>query len=254
MAADDRSGARASIGRAPRAFRPRGWAVLLTLVIVAATIRLGNWQGTRAAAREQQQAAQQRALQLPALAPAELLAMTELDDNVRYRTAKLDVRFVADAVLFADNRMHDGRVGYGVLQLVVTALPTGGVRYFLLDRGWVEASPFRDQLPNVSTPDGVVSIEARVDRPPSRNRGSADNDGAKVLNYVDIGEIARRWQRPLAPFELDQIGGAGFTGVSRPLGGTNAMFNRILQAQWYLFAALAVVLFVVLNFRKRASS
>ena len=51
---------------------------------------------------------------------------------------------------------------------------------------------------------------------------------------------------------LEQTCGPWFTGVGRPTAGTNYEKNLIYQMQWYSFAALALVLFLVHSFRKQA--
>lgn len=237
-----------------RAFRPRWWAALLTILVVALTVRLGNWQGERASYRLQQQQLQEQGRVMSPLDAQRLSRVAELNDSDRYRLVRIAAVFVPGTTLFVDNRISDGKAGYGVLQLIAThseeatAVPQ---RYYLLDRGWIAAPPLRDRLPDVPSPAGVVTIEARLNLPPSRNPGSAPNGDSAQLNYVNIDELEKRWQRHVAPFVLEQTAGPGFTGVDRPPAGSNYEKNLIYQMQWYSFAALAVVLFIVLSFRKQ---
>lgn len=240
---------------ARRAFRPRWWAALLTIAVVALTVRLGNWQGERASYRQQQQQLQERGRAMSPLAADGLARIAELGDADRYRPVRMDVKFLPDTILFADNRISDGKAGYGVLQLIAAQGDESNLapRYYLLDRGWIAAPPVREKLPDVESPAGVVSIEARLNLPPSRNPGTAANDDSARLNYVNIDELTKRWRHQIPPFVLEQTGGPGFTGVDRPAAGTNYEKNLIYQMQWYSFAALAVVLFVVLSFRKQVS-
>ena len=237
-----------------RTFRPTWWAFLLTIAVVVVTVRLGNWQGERASYRQQQQRLQDQGIASAPLTAEGLSAIAGLGDADRYRLVTMTVTFLPDKILFVDNRISDGKAGYGVLQLI--AAPASNQdpqsRYYLLDRGWVAAPPLRDKLPEIDSPTGVVAIQARLNLPPSRNPGSATNDGSARLNYVNIDELAARWRQQLAPFVLEQTAGPGFTGVGRPAAGTNYEKNLIYQMQWYSFAALAVVLFLVLSFRKQA--
>lgn len=237
-----------------RVFRPKWWALLLTVLVVALTVRLGNWQGERASYRQQQQQMQQHADALTPLNADKLSRIAELGDADRYRPVKIDATFVPGTLLFVDNRISDGKAGYGLVQLLATQGRDGTAapRYYVVDRGWVAAPPVRDKLPEIASPGGVVTIEARLNLPPSRNPGTAANDDGARLNYVNIDELARRWRRELAPFVLEQTAGPGFTGVDRPAAGTNYEKNLIYQMQWYSFAALAVVLFLVLSFGKQS--
>lgn len=238
-----------------RAFRPQWWAAVLTLLVVALTIRLGNWQGDRAGYRQQQQRLQEQARDKPPLTATGLSAISELGEADRYRAVKVSVTFIPATTLFVDNRIFDGKAGYGVMQLVSLEGGGGGLapRYYLLDRGWVAAPASRDRLPELASPVGSALIDARLNLPVSRNPGTAPNDGGSRLNYVNIAELEKQWGRPLAPFVLEQTAGAGFTGVDRPSTGTNFEKNLIYQMQWYSFAVLAVVLFIVLSYRKQVS-
>lgn len=238
-----------------RRFQPSWWAFGLTLVFAAITIRLGNWQGERAQYKLSQQAQLDAALSAAPLPFDELLRVGDAGVALRYRKVSVTGTFVKDAIFFVDNRIHDGKAGYVVLQLL-RAEPTDGspARNMLVDRGWAEASAVREKLPTILTPGGSTAIEARINLPLSRNPGTFDNDSGQRLNYINIDELARRLNIKLEPFLLELTGGAGFTGVGNAPPSSNFTTNRAYQVQWYAFAALAIVLFVVLNFRKQEVS
>lgn len=233
-----------------RSFRPRWWAVAATLVFVAITVRLGNWQGDRAEYKLGQQAQLDSAMSAPAISPGAALRSPDIGTALRYRLLEVEGEFDAQALLFADNRIHDGKAGYQVLQRMQIRLPDGGSADLIVDRGWVVSAADRS-LPKLDTPAGSVRIKGRINLPPSRNPGTFDNDGGVRLNYIDLGEIGRSLRRELLPFLLEQESGPGFTGVAKAAPSGNFEKNRAYQVQWYSFAALAVVFFVILSFRKR---
>ena len=233
-----------------RRFRPKLWALILALVFAAITVRLGNWQGERAQYKIDQQAQLDSALTAPPLqitdVPASAIAATAL----RYRSLSITGHFLADELFYVDNRIVDGKAGYGLLQSFRADSTSGTGRTILVDRGWMRASGDRSVMPRVETPYGTVTIAGRINLPPSRNPGTFDNDGGKRLNYVNLPEIAQRLKHDIEPFILEQMSGPGFSGIERPLPGANFEKNRGYQLQWYGFAGLAVCLFFILSFRK----
>lgn len=106
-------------------------------------------------------------------------------------------------------------------------------------------------MPALETPYGVVKIIGRINQPPSRNPGTFDNGLETRLNYVNLEELSRRIGRRLEPLIVEQTTGPGFTGVARPAPGANFEKNRGYQLQWYAFAAMAVIIFFALSFRKQ---
>ncbi len=236
----------------PRRFRPRWWAAALTLVFAAITIHLGNWQATRAEYKIEQQRLLDEALAAPPKNFAELANDKDNDRGAtfRYRSVSLAGEFDAEKLFFVDNKIQDGKAGYGVLQLLRANLGEAK-KYLLIDRGWIVANNDRSKLPQLETPKGVVEIVGRVNLPVSRNPGTADNNpGDSRINYVNIDELAKRLGLALEPYVVEQTQGAGFLNTPRTAPAANYQKNRAYQMQWYAFAALAVVLFLVLSFRK----
>jgi surfeit locus 1 family protein len=233
-----------------RRFRPKLWALVLTVVFVAINVRLGNWQGERAEYKIGQQAQLDAALAAAPLELVELPSGTDTGVALRYRSLSLTGAFVADELFYVDNRIVDAKAGYGLLQSFRIESVAGSSRTVLVDRGWMKASGNRASLPVVDTPSGSVTISGRINISPSRNPGTFDNDAGQRLNYVSLTELSTRLKRPIEPFILEQTTGPGFIEVARPLPGASFEKNRGYQLQWYAFAAMAVILFFVLSFRK----
>ncbi len=233
-----------------RRFRPKLWALILTVVFAAINVRLGNWQGERAEYKIGQQAQLDAALAAAPLKFDDLRAGADTGVELRYRSLSLTGAFVADELFYVDNRIVDAKAGYGLLQSFRVESPTGASRTVLVDRGWLKASGNRASLPAVDTPPGNVTITGRINTPPSRNPGTFDNDGGRRLNYVSVSELSIRLRRTVEPFILEQASGPGFIEVARPLPGASFEKNRGYQLQWYAFAVMAVIIFLVLSFRK----
>lgn len=233
-----------------RRFRPKLWALILTIVFAAINVRLGNWQGERAEYKIGQQAQLDAALAAAPLKFDDIRTEGEIGAELRYRNVSLTGTFLADELFYLDNRIVDAKAGYGLLQSFRVESATGASRTVLVDRGWLRASGNRASLPVVDTPSGSVTITGRINRPPSRNPGTFDNKSGQRLNYVSVSELSSRLKHTVEPFLVEQASGPGLIAVARPLPGANFEKNRGYQLQWYSFAAMAVIIFLVLSFRK----
>ncbi len=235
-----------------RKFEPKLWAFVVTVLFAAVTIRLGNWQSDRAEYKISQQAQLDTALSAPALNFADVATTANVAIELRYRSIELAGTFVENERFLLDNRIVEGKAGYGVLQSFRIDPASGNRdRTVLVDRGWVVAAADRSILPKLETPNGIVKIAGRINQPPSRNPGTFDNGRETRLNYVNLEELSQRIGRTLEPMIVEQTTGPGFTGVARPAPGANFERNRGYQLQWYAFAAMAVIIFFVLSFRKQ---
>ncbi len=233
-----------------RRFRPKLWALVLTIVFAIVTVRLGHWQGERAQYKIDQQTQLDTARAAKPLQLADLPTNANAGTELRYRSLEITGSFVATELFYVDNRILDAKAGYGLLQAFRAESGNGAARTILVDRGWMRASGDRSVLPVIETPSGSVTIIGRINLPPSRNPGTFDNDRGNRLNYVNIPEISKRMQRSIEPFILEQTSGPGFSSIERPMPGANFEKNIGYQLQWYGFAGLSIILFIILSFRK----
>lgn len=206
-------------------FRPRAWALALAVASCVAFIALGNWQARRAD--------EKRALG------------AQLETN---RIA-LDGTFLPDYTVFLDNKIRNHRAGYEV----VTPLRVDGDQV-LVNRGWIEAGPTRDVLPKVRTPAGRVHVEGiTLERLPRLLNLESKATG-KVRQSLDLGEFAKETGLRLRPYFLEQHSPAD-DGLARdwPRPDAGVAMHEGYSLQWYSFAVLAAVLFIVLSFRRVAA-
>ena len=235
-----------------RKFQPKFWAFMVTVLFAAITVRLGNWQSDRAEYKISQQAQLDAALSAPPLKLSEFASTANVATALRYRSVELVGSFVESERFLLDNRIIEGKAGYGVLQSFRVDSALGGSgQTLLVDRGWVVAAPKRSTLPRIDTPSATVKITGRINQPPSRNPGTLDNGSETRLNYVNLEELSQRIGHTLEPLIIEQTTGPGFTGVARPAPGANFERNRGYQLQWYAFAIMAVIIFFVLSFRQQ---
>jgi surfeit locus 1 family protein len=195
-------------------FHPRLWAFALAAAACAAGIALGNWQSRRAD--------EKRALARPVAVEGE---------------------FVAQHTVFLDHKIRRGRLGF---EVVTPLRLRGSDAHVLVNRGWLE----RERAPEVATPAGIVRIEGlALERLPRLLE--LEKASGKVRQTIDIESYAVETGLKLEPRIIEQHSALA-DGLARdwPPREGGAEKSDAYALQWYSLAALAVVLFVVLSFRK----
>lgn len=202
-------------------FRPRLWALALAAAACAAGIVLGNWQARRAEEKRALAALEQRIV--------------------------VHGQFLPEHTLLLDNKVRHHRAGYEV----VTPLRLAEGIHVLVNRGWVEAPPSRDQLPDIATPSGRVRVEgvllARLPQPLALE----ESRKGRVRQRLDLRQFAAESRLPLQAFVIEQhsaLADGLLREWPRPDAGVEKHQGYALQ--WYSLAALAIVLLIVLSFRK----
>jgi surfeit locus 1 family protein len=201
-------------------FRPRLWALVLAAAACAAGVALGNWQRGRA---EEKRAAGQ------------------------LERVAVEGEFVPRHTVYLDNKTRHGRAGY---EIVTPLRLKGSPMHVLVNRGWIEAGKTRAALPEVRTPAGVVRIEGlALERVP--RVFTLEKSSGKVRQNLDLDAYAFETGLRLEPRVIEQHSALP-DGLARdwPPHDTGAEKSRGYALQWYSLAVLAVVLFVVLSFRK----
>jgi surfeit locus 1 family protein len=224
-------------------FRPRAWAFALAAGVCAAGIALGNWQAGRAAEKRALGARLEQAFRA---APVEIGPQIVLPDELVLKRVAARGRFLDEHTIYLDNRLRRGRPGYEV----VTPLRLDGT-HVLVNRGWVEAGRSREVLPKVVAPAGEVRVEglalarfAHLLEPGSPARG-------KVRQNLDIRSFEAESGLRLQPVVIEQHSPAP-DGLVRewPRPDAGVEKHQSYALQWYSLAGLAVVVFVVLSFRR----
>ena len=231
-----------------RTFRP-GWiASLAAAAFIALTITLGNWQTRRA----EEKLAVGRILDDAARGPV-LQVTSERADEAGFDRRRVAARgtFLARGTFFLDNKVMRGAAGY---QVLTPLQPEKGGTAVLVNRGWI-AGGDRSKMPEVPTPVGVLAIEGLAVVPGKRFLELAPEAGAGSLreNLV-LSREETRLGLPLQPFVIEQTTETrdGLVRVwERPDTGVER--HRSYALQWYSFAALAAVLYVVLGFKRNRS-
>ena len=208
--------------RYPYSFRPPWWSVLLAALGCAAGIALGDWQAGRA---------DQKRVLAAAIRPVTLRGV-----------------FQPRHTILLDNKTSRGRPGYQVVQ----PLRLADGKYVLVNRGWIAAGASRAQLPEVRTPATEVVIEGlRLDHLPHAYEPAAPAAEGPVWQNATPARVAAWSGLALEPYVIEQHSALD-DGLVRdwPRPDAGIERNESYALQWYSFAALAVVLFFVLNIKR----
>lgn len=221
-----------------------------------AFVSLGRWQWGRAEYKQAQletfAAGDERAVSLEG---------RSTDSLPRYATVEVSGVWDAQRAFLLDNLTRDGRAGYEVL----SPLQLVDGRWLLVNRGWIAFDGYRDRLPRVEgglETDVVVRVQGRLDELPTaglaggRSAPATSGSWPRVTSYPTVRELAAALQGAgdirLEPrvllLEADAVG--GFRRDWRPfVKGPEQNWSYAIQ--WWSFAVLLLVLYVVLNLKKR---
>jgi surfeit locus 1 family protein len=234
---------------AQRRFRPGRWPTLAMIAFCVLAIGLGNWQRHRAAEKDALAADYAAASRLP---PVELPANDDDALRLRYRTVRIAGEYDAARQVFIDNKVYAGRAGFDVVAPLRLA---GGGRYVLVDRGWTAQGARRAELPVVPPPGGTLAVTGRVNLPPRRYLElKHENTAGALWENLDVQRIAAATGLDLLPViveQLDPVAPADTLVRDWPEPNLGAAQNFSYMIQWYSFAALALGLWLGLNWRLR---
>lgn len=235
-----------AISLAGYTLRPRWWALILALGFAAATVSLGNWQSGRAL---EKQALADRSREGERSAALRLGPEPVSAVPLAQRRLVARGEFVPERTVLLDYKIHRGRLGY----YVVTPLRIeGSTMHVLVNRGWVAAGARREDLPEVRTPMGTLSIEGvaqlRAERALDAGGGTPSGRVWQNLSF----DAYRVWSGlQIQPLLIEQRSVAD-DGLARdwPEPDFGIDKHRSYAMQWYLMAAFSILLFIVLSVRR----
>jgi surfeit locus 1 family protein len=236
--------------------RGKFWLMTLAAVFgVVLTLSLGRWQLSRAAQKEDLQAAIESQGRRAPLGNAELIAahaanavpMVEIASQL-HRRVQLRGSWVGARTVFLDNRQMDAKPGF----YVVTPLRLQDSPYtVLVQRGWAPRDfQDRNQLPRVDTPPETVEIDARVAPAPAKLVDLGEDGHGAIRQNLDMTAFANETGLALLPVSVVQTNApdgrlAQNDGLLRnwPVPASGASKNYGYAAQWFALSALIGVLY-----------
>lgn len=231
-----------------------GWKLsLFTAVLMPMLLWLGLWQ----LEREQEKIAMQadHAARSAASARAVQAVDWESDDLV-YVKIEATGQYDNERSYLLDNRIFQGRVGYEVL----TPFRTNDGVDLLVNRGWIEAGPTRNELPQVEVVSGQVQISGTIHVPleePFLLSDVQEEHGTgwpRVVQSINMGEIADQLGWPLRPYSVRLMAGSpGLEQDNWPIVNMQPEKHRGYAVQWFTMATALLMMYVYFGFKHPAS-
>jgi surfeit locus 1 family protein len=227
--------------------------LLLTIAACALFVSLGRWQWSRGEHR----AAQWSEFAASEAAGASVRDVTaaELASLPRFTRVRLRGRLDTAHQFLLDNISNEGRAGYEVL----TPLRLEDGSAVLVDRGWMQGSGYRERLPDVGFDAEAAprTITGRLGALPVAGTAAGhvpppgEGPWPRLASFPTHADLAAVLPFALSPgvVLLDAADPRGYVRNWHPPGLEPAR-HYSYAVQWWAFAVLAVVLFVVLNFRR----
>ena len=231
-------------------FRFRPIPLVVTMLLVALGIALGNWQERRAAEKI---ALRDQIAERSAAPPLALDVTRPLPGQLEFRRVRVTGQFISGWPVFLDNRPHGERSGF---YLLMPFKITGSDTHVLVARGWLPVDPTtHNRLPPFTTPPGQVSIEGIA----TSNLGHVLQLGAPgnlqpgaIVQNVTPAQVAQASGLRFEPFFIEQTGPAEQGGSlvrDWPQPSTGIAMHKGYALQWYGLAAMAFLFYVITGFR-----
>ncbi len=222
-------------------------ATLVLICLLAVFIAAGIWQLGRAAEKHDLIAAFGAGSIVDTV--KNLVGDAETADY-RFRRFELTGRFDPERHILLDNIVMEGRPGYQVL----TPFYTGG-QTVLVNRGWIPANVDRNQLPTVDVDASERTITAilntfpvpgmRIEMPQEFS-----TSWPRRMLYPTREELAKALGEDLPNYQLQLDANLpdGFARDWKPLViGPEKNYGYAFQ--WFAFALLTLIFYVILNLR-----
>ncbi len=229
--------------------------LLITLLIVICCIRLGHWQYHKAQIKQQLQLSMDDRLKAQAVTLPSDLTQAE---SLRYLKVEVVGEFVAQAQFLLDNQVYQDRAGFNV---VTPFRVEDTQQVILVNRGWVMKDFSLGDAPNINVPQGKQTLQGYLWVPPVKTyqlaQASVDQTAnTQIWQTLDMAAIAQQYHLPLAPLVLRLIEAEKNSGliVDWPRPDDRIITHLGYAYQWYGFAFAAIVIFVVLCWRRRWNS
>ena len=214
------------------------------LAVCASTIALGRWQTGRA---EEKRGLAERFQRAGLAAPVPVPGQASAAGALAFRRLSATGEFLPEFTVLLDNKVYRGRPGYFVVTPMRVA---GSAMQVLVNRGWIAAGARREDVPEVKTPGGRVTVEGfGLEHAPRVLAVGSDRPRGRVWQGLSLDEFAHWSGLALQPVFLEQHSEIA-DGLVRDWPAPDFGIDRHTSyaMQWYLIAALAVVIFICLSF------
>lgn len=225
------------------AFKLNWKITLFTLLLLPLLVSLGFWQLQRA---QEKQTIQEEYQQQQALPPVDFDGAVASEGN--YRRVRMTGEFLENRYWLLENKIQNGRLGYHVIMPFEIG-GDGQAGQIVVNRGWVEAKAYREELPEFSTPQAKVTLSGMLVTPSSSpfidESQSQLSEWPHRLLELDLNVMQEQLDKELFPkvLQLDADSPGALAVNWQPINMTPEK-HRAYAVQWFALAAALVILFL----------
>jgi len=227
-------------------WQPNVKILLFTCLMTPLLISLGFWQLERAAEKRQILSHYTENQQ------AQPITAAELDDaaNLRYRAVWLVGKLDASRRIFLDNRVRNGRPGYEVFELLTVK---GYAQKVLVNRGWVQASLDRNQLPAITPVESEVRLSGSLYRVLKGGFQLDDGVGRVThwpgrVGWMSADRAQQLYAEDIFPYQLRLASDSpGALRTGWPTVAVQPEKHTAYAVQWFVMTAVLLLLTVAAN-------
>ena len=231
-------------------FEPRLWAIIVTTISVFVFMELGKWQLSRADEKNAQHEQLEQYAAEPAITLPEVLIKLE---DFQYRNIEVRGEYLSEHTIYLDNKTYKGRAGYHVITPLKIANSSLSVA---INRGWIATGYDRTILPLIPEISGPVKVTGVVVSPESRALQLSDKvlPVGKVWGNFDLQryqDVTGLELQPIMVLQKDKVEDGLIRDWDKPDSGASKNVGYAIQ--WFSLAATALIIFLVLNVRRKNS-
>jgi surfeit locus 1 family protein len=228
-------------------FQPSLWSIIAVIVFLPLLISLGYWQLHRAAEKQHLKD------DYLTRSHAQPLDFTQkLPTNIDYYPVKITGTFDNAHQFLLDNKFHNHQIGYEVL----TPLLLNNKQTVLVNRGWIAQGASRQQLPMLAAVKNPVVLEGIIyiisKKTYALHDPANETTWPRRIQIVNFPQLEKISGYHLLPFLvlLNANQANGFVREWSPIN-LNVNMHYGYAAQWFALAATLLVLFIILNTKRK---
>ena len=249
-------------------FKPTLLGTLITVICIPTFIKLGFWQYDKAALKQKIQAnfEQTNTNQSPNL--NDYLLNSE---QLEFKKVEVDGEYEKQYQILIDNKVENSLAGYHVITpLKIKDSDT----YVLVNRGWIQGSKSRADIPVFDTPAGALKIKgmawlptkkiftledkmpvdiAPLDKTPEdKTQASTNAEWQLVWQNLDMQKYVKSAPIKILPIivKLDNDSAAGGFVRNWEMSADRIVTHMGYAYQWFGFAFAALAIYLYLGIKK----
>lgn len=252
MSLKHRNKERSTLSIGPWFFKVRIGFSIISLIAIVILVYLGTWQlGRSMTKKDILVKMQQKIHALPM--PLSGIDNPHLIKN-RFTPVSVIGTYLNKYTFLLDNQVFNSQVGYRVLTTMQSPYLD---KWLLVDRGWIAQGSSRKELPPIKDIYGVQELNGIVNTIPTGiilhpDIYNADAEWPIVIQNLDLEFIEKHLQHSAYDFLLQLRTNDPSAYPMPPLDfGMPANKHIAYALQWYAFAIMVVVYYVLTSFSRR---